>query len=178
MDRLLEYTIPFKGLSEGIHEFEFQPDKEFFEEFENSEIFDANATVRLDFIKRSSFMQMKFHLSGMVSIMCDRCLEAYDQLIENEFSLLMKFSEEVDENEEEIVFLHPTAHSVNVAQYVYEYIVLSLPLQKIHPNDEEGNSTCNVEMLNKLNEHLIEEEDDDDEPVDSRWSELKKLLDN
>jgi uncharacterized metal-binding protein YceD (DUF177 family) len=59
-------------------------------------------------------------------------------------------------------------------QHCYEYILLALPIQRVHPDDKNGESTCDPGMLDKLKEHIIIEEPE----TDPRWDELKKLMNN
>ena len=63
-------------------------------------------------------------------------------------------------------------NSFNEKQHIYEYIQLALPIKRVHTDDSEGNSTCDPEMLKKLNEFIVEEENN----TDPRWDELRKLI--
>ena len=95
--------------------------------------------------------------------------------------MYIKFGAEAEELNDDVIVLPLEDNQINVAQYLYELIILGLPIKHVHPDDENGNSTCNPEMLDKLNEYLVDEVDEDEEvnqPIDERWSELKKLLDN
>ena len=57
--------------------------------------------------------------------------------------------------------------------FVYESIMLALPIQVLHPDDENGNSTCNPEILKIMNEHSPDAKKEDE--IDPRWEALKKL---
>lgn len=170
------YNVPFKGLKEGKHLFDFDIDNTFFALFEESEVKQGQLKVQLELTKQSTLLILSFSTKGKVRLTCDRCLEEYDQEISNESKLYVKFGQEAEDLDDNIIVLPFEEHQINVAQYIYELVILGLPIKRVHPNDKKGNSTCDPEMLAKLDEYLIKEADE--EPVDERWSELKKLLDN
>jgi uncharacterized metal-binding protein YceD (DUF177 family) len=168
------FTIPLSGLKEGGHSYNFEIVDEFFELFEGSEITsgDLNAVVELD--KRSTHMDLRFSIKGSVTINCDRCLEPFLQSIECENRLLIKFGKNWDENDPDILTIPADEFELDVKQYLYEFIYLSLPIKRTHPLDKSGKSTCDPEMLKKINEHTVNIENDSD----PRWDELRKLMNN
>ena len=181
MRYLSKYDIAFKGLKEGKHQFEFEIDDKFFERFENSEVTKGALIGTVEINKQSTLMILEMAVNGTVELLCDWCLENYQQPVTNQSKMYIKFGAEAEELNDDVIVLPLEDNQINVAQYLYELIILGLPIKHVHPDDEEGNSTCDPEMLGKLNEYLVEEVDDDeevDEPIDERWSELKKLLDN
>ncbi|MDA3881550.1 MAG: DUF177 domain-containing protein [Prolixibacteraceae bacterium] len=182
MKHLMKYEIPFKGLKEGRHGFDFQIDNKFFEQFENSEVQVGQVDAIVTLTKQSTMLILDMTVRGNVELMCDRCLDNYMQSIENESRLIVKFGVETEELSDEIVVLEQDDHQLNVAQYLYELVILGLPIKHVHPENEKGESACDPEMVKKLNMYLLDDEVDnkvDNEPeIDERWSELKKLLDN
>jgi uncharacterized metal-binding protein YceD (DUF177 family) len=104
------------------------------------------------------------------------------QDVENNSRLIIKFGQEAEELSDEIVVIEAEDYQINVAHYLYELVILGLPIKHVHPTDENGNSDCDPEMVDKLEEYLLDDEEAQEaqeEPiVDERWSELKKLLDN
>ena len=175
-----KYSIEFKGLKEGLHDYEFEVDNKFFEHFNKSlvEVGAVKAVVQLE--KRSSFLKLNLLLNGWIELTCDNCLELYHQNIEMETEQFVKFGEETEFDEgDNVIWVLPEEHAINLAQVIYEYIILSIPLRQVHP-DETGENSCNPEMIKKLNEythHEAENEDKDDE-IDPRWAALKNLKNN
>lgn len=167
--------IPFKGLKSGEHTFEFDIDDHFFSEFEESEISNGKVHVEVILIKQSSLLQLKFNLKGIVRVICDRCLDDLDLPIDYQTNLFIKFGEETEEQTEEIMVLSYGEHEIDVSQLVYEYAHLSLPYRRVHPENELGESTCNQEMLKKLDDYLISEKKEDHDP---RWDNLNNLINN
>lgn len=177
MNYLSQYTLPFSGLSEGKHQFDFTVDDRFFEEFENSEVEKGDLAVRIDLEKRSTYLKLVFIIEGNVKLICDRCLENFDYPIESERELLVKFSEKPVEDEAELIYLHPSEFQVEVAQFIYEFVILSLPIRRVHPDGEDGNSLCDPAMLKKL-EELRYHGNNLKDPEDPRWNALKNIIGN
>ena len=177
MNYLSEYTLPFSGLSEGKHQFEFKVDDRFFAEFEGSEVEKGKLEVNVELEKRSTYLRLTFSIKGVVELICDRCLENFDFPVESARELLVKFSEKPVEDEAELIYLHPTDFQVEAAQYIYEFVILSLPIRRVHPDGKNGVSMCDPVMLKKL-EELRHHEKTTDEPVDPRWNDLKKFSGN
>jgi uncharacterized protein len=175
---LSEYTIAFKGLKEGNHLFEFDLDDKFFGRFDNSEVSKGQVKCWVTLTKQTTLMILKLVVEGVVELQCDRCLEDYWQPVKNESRMYIKFGHEEEDNGDDIIIIPFEEYQVNVAQYLYELTILGLPIKHVHPDDENGNSLCDPEMLEKLNEYTVEKPDIEEEVIDDRWKELKKLLDN
>jgi len=168
------YSIPIGGLKVGHHNFTFEIGNTFFDLFEESEIKEGELLAVIVIEKSPSHIDLDVRISGKVRICCDRCLEMFDHPVECENKLLVNFGDEKDESDPEIITLPRDENELDLKQYLYEYICLALPIQRIHPDNEKGESTCDPSMLRKLNEHLVEEE----VKSDPRWDELKKLINN
>lgn len=177
MNYLSQYTIPFSGLKEGKHLYEFTADDRFFAGFEQSEIDKGKVSVQVELEKRSTYLGLTFMIKGEVELICDRCLEKYMQPLKSRNTLLVKFSEENIEDDAEIIYIHPNEHQIELAQVIYEFIVLSLPIRHVHPDDRDGNSLCDPAMLKKLDEYRASESGNT-EPEDPRWNELRKIIGN
>jgi uncharacterized protein len=168
------FFIPVSGLKEGHYLYDFEIGNQFFENFEESEIKEGNLSASIDLEKRSSHFDLIVKIRGEVKICCDRCLEMFLHPIACENRLLVKFGEKWDENDPDIVIIPADEHELNIKQYLYEFIFLALPIKRIHPEDENGKSSCDPEMIKVLKHHIINEE----KTNDPRWDELKKLLNN
>lgn len=167
------YTIPLGGLKEGRHVFDFEIGKEFFEEFEESEIKEGWLTAYVEMDKSKSHLDILVRISGKVTICCDRCLEMFSKPLESENRLLVKIGKSISDDDPDILSLPSTEHELDLKQHFYEYIHLALPIKRVHPDDKNGKSTCKTEMLEKLNELLVDEVNEN--LSDPRWDELKKL---
>ena len=164
--------IPLGGLKEGLHIFDFEINKEFFEQFEESEITEGSLTAHIELERHKTHLDLLIKIRGMVNLSCDRCLDMFLQPVESENRLLVKFGKEEGKTDPDMLYLAADEHELDMKQHLYDYISLSLPIKRVHPNDADGKSACNPEMLKKLKEHMVEEEP----ATDPRWEELKKLM--
>ena len=179
MKKLAAFLIPFVGLKQGKHEFEYLIDREFFEHFEYDDFNSANVKIDLLFEKKSTIMELTFKALGVVNVNCDLTNEPYDQPIDAELTLVVKFGDSFNDDNEELLILPHSEYQLNVAQYIYELIVLSVPLKRVHPGVLDG--TLKSDVLEKLEELSPKEdqdieENDNGEEIDPRWNKLKKLL--
>ena len=166
------FSIPVSGLKEGLHYYDFEINKEFFDQFEESEVKDGILSVRIEARRTSSHIDLTVRISGTVKVCCDRCLGYFPMNIDSENRLLVKFGKARDESDPDIITIAADEYELDMKQNFYDYIHLALPIQRVHPNDKNGDSTCDPVMLKKLKEHVIEE----DHNSDPRWDELKKLI--
>lgn len=173
MKDLKQFNIPFVGLSEGNHDFNYKIENEFFEYFNFDEFESANINVSLSFFKKTTLLELVFKAKGTVEVPCDVTTEMYHQKIKATLPLVVKFGPEFNDDNEEILILSYDAYQVNVAQYIYEMIILAVPNKKVHPKVLDG--TMESETLKKLKELEIKEENTAEE-ADPRWDKLKNLL--
>ncbi|GAA4273669.1 DUF177 domain-containing protein [Aquimarina gracilis] len=176
MIQLKEYTIPFVGLKQGLHQFEYRIDNTFFEHFEYDEFNAAAVKIDLEFNKKTTLLELQFKATGTVNINCDLTNEPFDLPIENDFFLVVKFGDEYNDENEELLILPHGEYEVNVQQYIYELIVLAMPQKRVHPGVEDG--TLKSDILEKLDELSPKEKtiENDSEETDPRWDKLKNLL--
>ena len=170
-----QYIIPFKGLKDGNHDFKFSFDQKFFDTHEVLDAQKGDIEARILLTKKPTLLELIVELRGTINIQCDRCLEYFDYKIRYRGELVVKFSEETNSGNDEIWVLHPNEYELDLEQYLFECIGLSLPIQRIHPENKDGSSGCDPEMLKKL-ENFSGSEKTDSGEIDPRWNELKKLL--
>lgn len=169
MNRLKEYTIQFVGLEPGNHQFEFEVNDSFFEHFEFSLIQHGQVHIAVAFEKMERMMIFNITLEGKVLVICDRCSDEFLFPVSDTQKLIVKLGAEYMEESEDVVVIPETEYQFDLAPYIYEFIHLALPARLLHPDDENGKSTCDPEML-----RLLEKLNTSD-TVDPRWEALKKL---
>lgn len=173
MDKLRNYDVSFSGLKNGKHQFRFEIDKAFFQLFDTEQEFsnpEISADVYLE--KHSTFLEFRIETSGDVELVCDITNESFRHPIENEMKVLVKFGEAYDDSNEEVITIPMHDHSFNVAQLIYEEVMLAIPMKKISPklSDEDLN------ILEKFSPKVVEENEEEHEG-DPRWDALRKLKD-
>lgn len=175
MKALKEYSISFKGLKEGNHTFEYKINKKFFDKFSYKDFDEANVNVKVFLNKKTTLMEFRFKANGTVNVPCDLTNEPFDQAIEGELSVVVKFGEEYNDDDDEVLIISYDEYQVNIAQYIYELIILSVPEKRVHPKVLDG--TMKSEVLDRLRELEVKEEKYvDSNSTDPRWDKLKDLL--
>lgn len=161
-----DFTITFSGLKLGSHEFNYDLDDTFFELFEFSDYSDLKGVALMKMLKSETVLDLDFSFNGSITAPCDVTNEAYTQELANSFSMQVKFGEEYNDENDELLILPHGEHSFNIAQYLYELVVLSIPPKLNGPN--AGNGL----------EDFIEDEEENEKETDPRWDQLKNLLNN
>lgn len=169
-----EFTIPFSGLKLGKHHFEFQIDNAFFESFDYDEFNDASIKLDVVLEKMSTMMELVIRSSGWVNLACDITNEPYNQPLSSTLELVIKFGEDFNDEDDEILVLPHGEHQFNIAQYIYEMLVLAVPSKRVHPGIADG--SLKSDALKKLEELQPRETKGDKENTDPRWDALKNLL--
>lgn len=163
-------------------EYEFHIGNAFFEELESLDVRTGNVDCKLAVSKLADgSFQFVFHTKGTVQVPCDRCLDDMDCQIDTDDMLIVKLGTEYLEDDD-IVTIPEHEGSIDVSSYIYQFIVLNVPIKHVHAPGK-----CNTQMLDILNQHLAirsgdqeQEEDDaiDESSIDPRWSELLKMKNN
>ncbi|ADV48656.1 protein of unknown function DUF177 [Cellulophaga algicola DSM 14237] len=175
MKKHKEFVIPFSGLKQGRHEFNFEIDNTFFESFEYDEFNNAAINLAVVLNRSSTMLALEINATGTVNVYCDVTNEPYDQPVEADLELLVKFGDEFNDDNDEILIIPHGDFEVDISQYVYEMIVLAVPLKKVHPGIEDGTlKSAALEKLEKL--HPKEVKENKNKETDPRWDSLKKLL--
>ncbi|MCL5246484.1 DUF177 domain-containing protein [Cellulophaga sp. 20_2_10] len=174
MMKLKEFSIPFSGLKQGKHSFEYNIDNKFFEAFEYDEFNSATIHIEVLLNKTSTMLELEMRAEGTVNVFCDISNEAYDQAIDSELELVVKFGDEYNDENEEILIIPHGDYQVDISQYLYEMLVLAMPSRRIHPGVMDG--TLRSEAVDKLEELQPKEEKENKEDIDPRWDALKKLI--
>ncbi len=178
MSKTKEYLIPFIGLKLGKHHFEYQISNAFFEIFDYDEFQNSDIKVNVVLEKQSNLLELNFKHKGTVNVPCDMTGEDFDLPIKGKMKLIVRFGEEYNNDNEELLILPFGEFEIDIAQYIYEMIVLSVPLRRVHPGVKDG--SLKTEALEKLNELSVkeskEENKEKEENIDPRWDKLKQLL--
>jgi len=149
------FDIAFVGLKPGTHEFEFLADDQFFSEYGQKDFNSCHAEVKVSLEKNTSFMRLKFYISGTANVVCDRCGNNLPLDLWDEFDMVVKQVEnpaEMNESEEDpdIYYLSRTESHLHLAEWIYEFVLLSIPMQRMCSELEMGGPLCNKEILAML----------------------------
>lgn len=142
-----KFIIPLNGLAAGETRFFWSAGKEFFESFDNSEILDAELNISVRVEKSGRYLGVDCDVVGVVVVECDRCLDDLEMPIDSHIALSVKYGSEENgsehqEGEREIVFIPEDSAEMDMSQVIYDYVCLSLPMQRMH---EPGG--CNPDAM-------------------------------
>ena len=173
---LKKFNINIYNLKNGQHEYLFDVDDSFFSLFENSILSKGKATVKVLLDKTETFITSHFDIEGVYELTCDRSLENFMQPFTSNNEMIFKYGEEYKELDDEIVIIEKSTQSINIAQLIYEYISITVPMKKIHPN--YADELADVEEGKIIFSSEIDEPnsfEEEDQEIDPRWIKLKNL---
>jgi len=177
MGKKKSYEIAFVGLKPGIHEYTYDIGEDFFDEQIPREFSKCVARVKLQLDKKVNFFLLKFEIGGKAEVTCDRCNNPLEKDLWDEFNMVVKMvdnHEEMNEKEDDpdIFYISRTESHLYLNDWIYEFITLSVPLQKMCSEDEYGGIKCNKEVLEKLKAMEVK---DNDHNANSIWKGLDKF---
>lgn len=145
------YTIDYQGFKAGHHHFTMPFGDDLFDIDADGEIISGSGAVEIDMERGERLMELNISIKGQICLQCDRCADEYMQDVDYSEELIVKISELSDEfNEEQhgdVIWLSPRQTVLDLKQWIYESVVLSLPIMRIHQNAND----CNKETLKYLN---------------------------
>ena len=169
MSDKVTYRIDFHGLSVGKnYTYDFPIDDRFFARWPESEVVSGHGNARVDVVRQASMMELSVRIEAEVTLTCDRCLDEFSCPICFEGHPVVKISDAVPEGERysgdaargevnnsdgDILWISSAEDSLDLGQYIYESIMLSLPFQRVHPDMKD----CNQDMLRRF--RIVSEEE-------------------
>lgn len=169
-----EFLLRIGGLTNGTHYVSIHCDKSFFDIAQMEELHDGNLDLQIEMEIQDKTVLVNFDFSGYVVATCDRCLDDVNVPMDFKEQIVVKLVENPaafdNQEDENLWVIGEKEPMIDVFHFVYESILLALPMKIVHPDDENGNSTCNPLILQKL-EELSTKNDE----IDPRWSVLKNL---
>jgi uncharacterized metal-binding protein YceD (DUF177 family) len=180
MSRRREFEIAFVGLKPGVHEYHYDIDDRFFEAYEQQDFQHCKAHVKLTLDRKSSFMLLKFEMGGQLEVICDRCSSLLPLDLWDEFSITVKMVDEPElmnnqGDDPDVYYISRNESHLDVANWIYEFINLSIPMQKACAYDEMNGPHCNPAALDMLKK--LEPEDKKEPGQNPIWKGLEKFRD-
>lgn len=181
MKALTQYDIDIYGLKEKQYAYDFESRSEFFEELEQELIENGNFKTHLTLDKSATMLILNFHIVGNVELVCDRSLEIFEEPLDIQERLILKYGDHNEQLSDEIELIRQDTVRINVASHIFEYIALALPMKKLHPrfrtDEEEMEDEEEIEgiLVYQTPEDETPEEPEEEDP---RWAALKKLKGN
>jgi uncharacterized protein len=166
-------SVNIIGLSQKAHQFDYQFGDEFFTQYGSDLVSGGHFAAYVTLDKHETFIEATFKINGKAGLICDRSLDPFDFPIDMDKKIVFKYGEEETELSDEIIVISKERASLDIGQYIYEFIALSIPIKRLHPRyadefDDEGEG----KLIYSSTDDKIQKED---ENIDPRWEKLKKL---
>ena len=174
-----EFEIAFVGLKPGIHKFDYEIDDKFFETFQQQDFFNCKANVKLTLDKKNGFMILKFEMGGNLEVTCDRCNNNLPLELWDEFRITVKMVEEPElmndqEEDPDVYYIGSSESHVDIANWIYEFINLSIPMQRTCSYEKMDGPHCNRAAMDVLKKMSAGEKENKENPI---WKGLEKFKD-
>ncbi len=174
-----EYDIAFVGLKPGLHEYQYEVDDKFFQEYKQADFSNCRARIKLTLEKNTSFMMLKFEVGGIVDVVCDRCGNNLGMDLWDEFNMVVKVVENPDEmnateEDPDIYYISRTESHLRIADWIFEFVTLSIPMQRSCKEEEIGGPQCNKEVLEMLKK--MEDFDRGNNPLSQGLEKFRKNI--
>lgn len=176
MKKESKYDLNLAKLALKTHRFEFELGPEFFALFDQPLVEQGHLHADVELIKTERLLTLNFHITGTVQLTCDRSLDEFDQPLDIHEQLLVRFGDENKELDDNVLQITPETQTLPLAQHLYDYIGLALPMKKLHPrfqNEADDNPDAETKLIFSTRDE--NEDPDDDEPADPRWAALRNL---
>ena len=179
MSHRREFEIAFVGLKPGIHEYSYEINDRFFEAFQEQDFTHCKALVKLTLDKKSGFFLLKFEVGGSLEVTCDRCNSDLPLELWDEFTITVKMVEEPElmneqEDDPDVYYISRNESHLDVANWIYEFINLAIPMQKTCEFEKMDGPHCNKAALDVLKKLEIKNEEETSNPI---WKGLEKFKD-
>ena len=191
LGRFDAYWVDFRNIAQAeVRTYEYLLENKFFVDIDGPEVQKGKVNVRLNVTHKASCFELSFHITGVVYVSCDRCLDDVEIVVETVNRLIVKLGKEYAEESDEVLIISEDDGTLNLAWFLYEFVALSIPMKHVHAPGK-----CNKTMASKLKKYSAKRSDDedlddfvDDEDMlpadndpespdnDPRWDALKELL--
>lgn len=160
------YTITFSGLPVGKHEYVIPITKDFLASQPIEEIENLEGSAQIILEKLNNLMKVYFVISGSYELACDRCNSTFVAPFSVSEEMYLQHGIALSGTSENAIVLPEGVFELDTLPFIYEFIALSIPKRKVHPNNG-----CDVEVLKKLDALLVSE----NQVSDPRWNVLKNV---
>jgi uncharacterized metal-binding protein YceD (DUF177 family) len=177
MSNRREFEIAFVGLKPGVHEYNYKVNDRFFEEYQEQEFRKAEAQVKLLLERNNSFMILRFEVGGQAEVTCDRCSNDLPLQLFDEFTVTVKTAEDPEaanegEDDPDVFYISRTESHIDVKNWIYEFVNLSIPMQKTCSFENMDGPYCNHNVR-----ELLLNMKRDDEQQNGLWKGLERFKD-
>ena len=171
MSKSKQFLLKFIGLRDGNHNFDYDLENKFFTAHDYMDFNSCDIKVEVHLIKKATVLELNIKGIGTANVNCTLSNEPFTYKIDSKMKVLVKFGDNHDDSNDELLILPHGSHTIELDQLLYEMIVLSMPMRNVHPGIEDG--TLKSDILNRLKDFDINKEKSSN--FDARWDKLKEL---
>ncbi|MBD5256430.1 MAG: DUF177 domain-containing protein [Bacteroides sp.] len=189
MGKFTEYKLPLKTMAPGTHTFEYHLSKTFFNNMESEDVHDADLNVNLTVEYKADVYSLNFEIEGIVTLICDRCLDDLEFPIDTTYHINVKYGEDYNDDSDDLLVIPESDNYLNVAYMIYDTVALAIPIKHVHPlgkcnrqmsamlkkHRAGGASDEDADLQNQLIDEMDAMEDASEQPTDPRWDALKNI---
>ena len=168
------YAIDIFRLKPGTYEYDMQIDADFFTLFTDSLIDNATGTVHILLDKQESLIRSKLTFAVDIPLVCDRSLREFNHEMKESHAVMFKYGDEEMELDDDVYMITSTTQKIHFDQFIYEWILLAVPMKKVHPELRDDENDENDDVIYQT-EGATDSKEASEESIDPRWEKLKNL---
>ena len=168
---LKNYTIDLRNLQNQSYEYQFEIRDDFFKAMETDLLDKGSLVARVSLKKSETMLILDFHIKGVLGLICDRSLEPFDYATDVKEKLILQYADIAEVLDDDMETIPYSTLEIPLAQYFYEFLVIAVPMKKLHPKFEDLEDQDNDEEVI----FVYSSGDADEQPIDPRWEALKNL---
>lgn len=164
-----DFELNFKKLTQGEHQFSYHLDSDFFLENGADLVDGGDVNVLLKVDKASNKLDLHFRVDGELHVPCDNCLSPLIYPVKGNSEVYVKFADESDFSDDEIIYLHYDEYKLDLSQMLYDFALLQLPMRKLCA-ESLNRETCEESTTKRMEENTSNTE------VHPELEKLKRLI--
>lgn len=197
MSKFSEYQLPLQSLPQGEHHYSYHLGKTFFDNMESADVRDANIEVALTVVYKGDVYDLTMHLTGTLTVLCDRCLDDMELPVDTTYHIMVKYGDTYRDDSDDMLEIPHGDAGLNIAYMLFDTASLAIPIKHVHPlgkcnrqmsaalrrhsarpigNDEDNG--LEQQLVDEMEQMEATDSDDISTPTDPRWDALKGLVDN
>lgn len=166
------FTVKLGPITNGKNSFSFEVEDQFFEAFTFSDVKHANISAVATLDKDGENISLNLTIDGQINqLACDICTDELSVQISGETNIIIKKTDDDVTSTDDIFYIKKSENKLDLKHLIFELIVLNAPKKRQHALDKQGNSTCNIEMVDLVKRYTQIKE----KSSDPRWDALKSL---
>lgn len=133
MHSLQELVIQVPKADTATSQVAYQLGNDFFSLFQGAFLEKGDFTVTIYLDKTPQHIQLRFLIQGEVELSCDRTGELFNYPLHIERAVQFKVGAEYQELDVDLYMIERGAPYIEVAQHIYDFVNVAIPMKRLHP---------------------------------------------